>query len=168
VNVYRPYYYHGVSYSYYMPVHYYRPAYYGWVGSLGAVPSSTVGAGRITLVRLLCPISRPNPSIAALFWLTDFFIAATLQSAMNSAGRQRRGDEQQADYQAQEARRPRSADVADEAQRQLAQERAIAKRRRRHADAPRDTFRASSTMAPATLSSSTTRCRSTTEHWAAC
>lgn len=145
VNVYRPYYYHGVSYSYYMPTRYYRPAYYGWVGSPWGRPVIfNFGWGGSPWYGYYGPYFAPYPVYRSpLFWLTDFFIAATLQSAYD----QRMADnaaamQQQAAYQSQEAMRPEVKQmVADEVQRQLAQERADSQNSGgAMQDAPRDTL----------------------------
>jgi hypothetical protein len=145
VNVYRPYMYHGVSYPYYMPARYYRPAFYGWVGApWGSPVIFNFGWGGSPWYGYYGPYFAPYPVYRSpVFWLTDYFIAATLQSAYD----QRMADnaaaaQQQGAYPAQEAMRPEVKQmVADEVQRQLAQERADSQNSGgAMQDAPRDTL----------------------------
>lgn len=142
VNVYRPYYYHGAYYSYYMPVRYYRPAYYGWAYSpWGSPVIYSWGWGGSPWYGYYGPYFAPYPVYRSpLFWLTDFFIAATLESAYE----QRVADHaaREASYETQEAMRPEVKQmVADEVQRQLAAERADSQNPGGVLqDAPRDTL----------------------------
>jgi hypothetical protein len=144
VNVYRPYYYHGAYYPYYMPTHYYRPAYYGWAyGSWGSPVIYSWGWGGSPWYGYYGPYFAPYPVYRSpLFWLTDFFIAATLQSAYEQRMAENAALAQQANYQAQEAMRPEVKQmVADEVQRQLAAERADSQNAGGVLqDAPRDTL----------------------------
>jgi hypothetical protein len=144
VNVYRPYYYHGAYYPYYMPVRYYRPAFYGWVGApWGGPVIYSWGWGGAPWYGYYGPYFAPYPVYRSpVFWLTDFFIAATLQSAYDQRMADAAAAQQQANYQAQEAMRPEVKQmVADEVQRQLAQERADSQNSGgAMQDAPRDTL----------------------------
>jgi hypothetical protein len=124
VNVYRPYSYHGVYFQVYTPVRYYRPAFYGWAYSPWNRPVVySWGWGGSPWYGYYGPYFAPYPVYRSpVFWLTDFFLSATLEAGYE----QRMADNAAAaNYQAQQAM---SADVkqmvADEVQRQLAQERA--------------------------------------------
>ena len=144
VNVYRPYYYHGAYYPYYMPMRYYRPAYYGWVyAPWGSPVIYNWGWGGSPWYGYYGPYFAPYPVYRSpLFWLTDFFIAATLQSAYDQRMADNAAAMREANYEAQEAMRPEVKQmIADEVQRQLAQERADSQNAGSvMQDAPRDTL----------------------------
>lgn len=147
VNVYRPYYYGGVYYPVYMPVRYYRPAFYGWAFSPWGRPISySWGWDDSPWYDYYGPYFSPYPVYRSpLFWLTDFLISATLESgyeqrmADREAAREARYDQQ---YDRQQAMTPEIKQmVADEVQRQLAQERADGQNAGGSIqDAPRDTL----------------------------
>jgi len=124
VNVYRPYVVRGVYYPVYMPVHYYRPAFYGWVyAPWGRPVVYTWGWGHAPWYGYYGPYFAPYPVYRSpVFWLTDFFFSVTLEAAYEQ---QMADAAAAANYQAQQAMNAQVKQmVADEVQRQLAQERA--------------------------------------------
>jgi hypothetical protein len=82
-RVYRPYAYGGVTFNVYMPMHYYRPAYYSYAYRPWGEPvryrwgwEARPWYGYYHSYYTPYPVY-PSP----IFWLTDFMVAATLQSA---------------------------------------------------------------------------------------
>ena len=83
IRVYRPYLYQGVTYHVYQPNRYYRPAYYAWAGHPWPRPVyyQWGWAGR-PWFGYYRGYYTPYPFYASpIFWLTDFMVAATLESA---------------------------------------------------------------------------------------
>jgi hypothetical protein len=85
-RVYRPYAYHGLTFNVYVPTHYYRPGFYTWAyqpwghpvayrWGWGGQPWYGYYGGYYTPYAVY-----PGP----VFWLTDFLVATTLQSAYQS------------------------------------------------------------------------------------
>jgi hypothetical protein len=144
VHVYRPYYYHGAYYPYYMPMRYYRPAYYGWVyAPWGSPVIYNWGWGGSPWYGYYGPYFTPYPVYRSpLFWLTDFFFAETMQAAYEQRMADNAAAMREANYESQEAMRPEIKQmVADEVQRQLAEERAESQNSGGVLqDAPRDTL----------------------------
>jgi len=128
VNVYRPYHYGGISFQVYAPMRYYRPAFYGWAYSPWNRPVYySWGWGASPWYGYYGPYFAPYPVYRSpIFWLTDFLFSATLEYGYE----QRMSDAyaagvRDASYQSQQAMSPDVKQmVADEVQRQLAQERA--------------------------------------------
>jgi len=82
-RVYRPYAYHGATFNVYMPVHYYRPAYYNWAfRPWGAPVRYGWGWGGRPWYGYYGGYYAPYPVYPGpMFWLTDFMVSATLQAA---------------------------------------------------------------------------------------
>ena len=82
-RVYRPYVYRGVTYHVYMPSHYYRPAYYSWAYRPWREPVRyRWGWNDRPWYGYYHGYYAPYPYYASpLFWLTDFMLAFTLESA---------------------------------------------------------------------------------------
>lgn len=128
VNIYRPYRYGNVYYQVYTPVRYYRPAFYGWVYSPWNRPVYySWGWGGSPWYGYYGPYFAPYPVYRGpVFWLTDFLFASTLEYGYD----QRLSDAYAAGYRdaGNQSQQPMPADVkqmvADEVQRQLAQDRA--------------------------------------------
>ena len=127
VNVYRPYRYGGISFQVYTPVRYYRPAFYGWAYSPWNRPVYySWGWGAAPWYGYYGPYFAPYPVYRSpIFWLTDFLFASTLEYGYD----QRMADAyaagaRDASYQQQAMSPDVKQMVADEVQRQLAQERA--------------------------------------------
>jgi hypothetical protein len=82
-RVYRPWVYRGVTFNVYMPSHYYRPAFYTWAYRPWGRPVQYRWgwAGR-PWYGYYHGYYAPYPYYASpVFWLTDFMVAATLESA---------------------------------------------------------------------------------------
>ena len=82
-RVYRPWAYRGVTYNVYMPSRYYRPAFYSWAYRPWARPVEyRWGWGARPWYGYYRGYYSPYPYYASpVFWLTDFMVAATLESA---------------------------------------------------------------------------------------
>ncbi len=82
-RVYRPVRYHGMMFEYYTPVRYYRPAFYAYVFNPWARPVAwSWGWGASPWYGYYGGYFVPYTYYRSpAFWLTDFFIAATLQAA---------------------------------------------------------------------------------------
>jgi len=82
-NIYRPMAWHGLSLNIYMPVHYYRPAYYSWAYNPWARPVVySWGWARDPWYRYYGGYFVPYPTYASpALWLTDYLIASTLQAS---------------------------------------------------------------------------------------
>jgi len=80
---YRGYYYGGRPYYGYAPAYYWGPAYYGWAYNPWPAPVYYGwGWGGAPWYGYYGPYWSPYPAYpSAAFWLTDFFVAATLQAA---------------------------------------------------------------------------------------
>lgn len=80
---YRPYYYHGVYLTGYMPGSYYAPGFYGWAYAPWGSPVAYVwGWGAAPWYDYYGPYFAPYPVYAtASLWLTDYLIAQSLQDA---------------------------------------------------------------------------------------
>lgn len=83
VRVYRPWVYGGVTYHAYMPMHYYHPAFYSWTyHPWGAPVYYRWGWAGRPWFGYYGRYYQPYPYYASpLFWLTDFMLAATFESA---------------------------------------------------------------------------------------
>jgi hypothetical protein len=86
---YRSYYWGGRPYYGYAPAYYWRPAYYGWAYNPWPAPVYYGwGWGGAPWYGYYGPYWAPYPAYpSAAFWLTDFFVAASLQAAY-AAGQQ--------------------------------------------------------------------------------
>jgi hypothetical protein len=82
-RVYRPWVYGGVTFNVYMPNHYYRPAYYSYAYRPWPRPVQyRWGWGGRPWYGYYHGYYAPYPYYASpVFWLTDFMVAATLESA---------------------------------------------------------------------------------------
>lgn len=83
VNVYRPYYYNGVYLTGYVPAYYYGPGFYGWAYNPWPAPAPYAwGWGVAPWYGYYGAYFAPYPVYPSpAFWLTDYLIAASLQSA---------------------------------------------------------------------------------------
>jgi hypothetical protein len=86
---YRSYYWGGRPYYGYAPAYYWHPAYYGWAYNPWPAPVYySWGWGAAPWYGYYGPYWAPYPAYpSAAFWLTDFFMAASLQAAY-AAGQQ--------------------------------------------------------------------------------
>jgi hypothetical protein len=122
-RIYRPYIYRGVPINLYVPRAYYAPAFYDWAYRPWGVPVSYGwGWGGSPWYGYYGGYFTPYPVYASpSFWLTDYFLAATLQAAY--AERIAAANTSTQNF----AATPLTADVkqavADEVQRQIALER---------------------------------------------
>jgi len=82
-RVYRPYVHAGITFNIYTPTRYYRPAYYSWAYQPWSRPVSYQwGWGQRPWYGYYRGYYAPYPYYASpIFWLTDFMVAATLESA---------------------------------------------------------------------------------------
>ncbi len=129
-RVYRPYYYGGNPYYGYIPARYYVPGFYGWAyAPWGAPVAYSWGWAGSPWYGAYGGWFAPYPVYASpSLWLTDYAMAATLQSAYQD--QQAQQQQQQgppdttADNTAQQPLTPETKQyIADEVQRQIAQER---------------------------------------------
>jgi hypothetical protein len=83
VNVYRPYYFNGVYLTGYAPAYYYGPGFYGWAYNPWPAPAPYAwGWGVSPWYGYYGAYFAPYPVYPSpAFWLTDYLIAASLQSA---------------------------------------------------------------------------------------
>jgi hypothetical protein len=128
-RVYHQYYYHGVYLQTYVPVRYYAPAFYGW--AYAPWPRAVVypwGWGYSPWYVYYGPYFTPYPVYpSASLWLTDYLISQSLADAYQA--RQDAAADPQADppaYGASYTGQPLTPEakqaIADEVQRQLAEE----------------------------------------------
>ena len=131
VNVYRPYVYRGLTLHVYAPVHYYHPAFYGWVYSPWRVPVRYHwGWMGSPWYGYYGPYFAPYPVYPSpVFWLTDFLFSATLEAAYQermaaAAEAQANAAYSSGPYGGQTTLTPEVKQaIANEVQQQLAQER---------------------------------------------
>ena len=133
VRVYRPYAYRGVTLNVYTPVRYYSPAFYGWAYSPWRSPVRYEwGWGSSPWYGYYGGYFRPYSVYSSpVFWLTDFFMAATLEEAYReraAAAAEARNNVLLNNSAYNDDRAVLTPEVkqaiADEVQRQLAMERA--------------------------------------------
>ena len=132
-RVYHQYYYHGVYLQTYVPVRYYALAFYGWAYAPWSRPIVYGwGWGYSPWYVYYGPYFTPYPAYAsASLWLTDYLISQSLAEAYQA--RQDAAADPQADapavgasYSGQPLTPEAKQAIADEVQRQLAQERTAA------------------------------------------
>jgi hypothetical protein len=125
-RVYRPYYYGRVAYYGYVPAVYYRPAFYGWAYSPWPGPVFyRWGWGGSPWYGYYGGYFSPYPSYpSAGLWLTDYLVASNLQDSYQQQMDANVNMGAQVDYGQGGLTPDVKQAIADEVQRQLAQERA--------------------------------------------
>ena len=125
-RVYRPYAYGGVTYNVYMPNHYYRPAYYSYAYRPWGEPVRyRWGWEARPWYGYYRGYYTPYPVYSSpIFWLTDFMVAATLQSAYQARIDSAAPPASYASYDAGGMSPEVKQAIADEVRRQVDQERA--------------------------------------------
>jgi len=125
-RVYRPWAYRGVTYNVYMPTHYYRPAFYSWAyRPWGRPVAYRWGWGERPWYGYYRGYYTPYPYYASpVFWLTDFMVAATLESAYQARLDDASAPPPPPTYDAAGMTPEVKQAIADEVHRQVDQERA--------------------------------------------